>query len=138
MIGGQPFWRDIDALRVPVAALLEDASGESDGPRFVSAHTAITLASALFNVPRNAILSHRRDPALVRARAMVTWILRTVPVQPMSYPKIGRAMGGRDHTSIMHQHQIAIRLRLEDERFARTCEAICLHFGMSRRLPRGN
>lgn len=134
MIGGQPFWRDIDVARVPVPLLqLQD-----DNPRWVSPETAINLASALCNVPRADIVSERRQQEMVRARALVTWVLRTVPVRPMSYPKIGRALGGRDHTSIMHLHQVAIRRRLEDEAFRRSCEAICLHFGLSRRIPRGN
>ncbi len=136
MIGGQPFWRDQDAIRPVVSALLFEP--DEDGPRFVSVHTAIGLAAAMFGVQRHDIISARRHPELVKARALVTWILRNVPVQPMSYPKIGRALGGRDHTTIMHAHQIAIRLRLEDERFARTCRAICIHFGLSRRNRHGN
>lgn len=42
----------------------------------------------------------RRMPALVRARAEMALVLRQV--HRRSWPEIGEALGGRDHTTIMH------------------------------------
>lgn len=97
-------------------------------PRVLSPFTAIRLAAALYSVEENELVSHRRAERLVDARALVTWMLRTIPSTPMSYPKIGRALGGRDHTTIIELHRRAIRLRLADETFSRCCDALLHYF----------
>ena len=97
-------------------------------PRILSPLTAIRLAAALCSVEENGILSHRRAERLVDARALVVWMLRAIPSSPMSYPKIGRALGGRDHSTIIELHRRAIRLRLADETFSRCCDALLTYF----------
>lgn len=96
--------------------------------------TVIRIVAALYSIEETALISPRRAPLLVEARALVTWVLRAVPSEPVSYPKIGRALGDRHHTTIMHLHLIAIRLRLEDRAFARRCDAIDQYF----KLTEGN
>lgn len=134
MIGGQPFWRDIDVAPVPRAPVRE----EPVDPDYVAAATAIWFVCALWDVDQNALFSRRRADRLVQARALVTWILRTDPAGAISYPKIGRALGGRDHSAIINLHRMAIRLRLEGGEFARTCTAINMERGSSKETHHGN
>jgi chromosomal replication initiation ATPase DnaA len=102
---------------------------ERPEPRLVvGPFTAIRIVAALYSIEENALLSRRRDPLLVEARALVAWVLRTVPTQPMSYPKIARALNKQHHTSAIHLHLMAIKLRLEDEIFARRCTALETYF----------
>ena len=131
MMGGQPFWRDIDVPRA--SALISHAEQlhavelqEQAAQRgwLIAPHMAVRLAATLWNVDELALISHRRAIQLVEARALATWVLRNVPAQPMSYPRIGRALGGRDHATIINLHRMAIRLRLENEMFSKCCRAI--------------
>ena len=55
---------------------------------------------AIFNVTHNEICARRKDNDILLARqAVMYWAVR---LTGYSYPKIGRIMGGRDHTSIMY------------------------------------
>lgn len=113
------------AEQLCVVELLEAARP----PRLVvGPFTAIRIVAALYGIEENALLSPRRAPLLVEARALVTWVLRTVPSEPLSYPKIGRALGDRHHTTIINLHLMAIRLRLDDTVFACRCDAIATYF----------
>lgn len=134
MIGGQPFWRDIDVARVPSAPV----QTKPVDPDYVTAAQAIWLVCMLWDVDQNALFSRRRAERLVQARALATWILRTDPAGAISYPKIGRALGGRDHAGIINLHRMAIRLRLEGGEFARTCAAINMDRNSSRETHHGN
>lgn len=54
---------------------------------------------AVFHVTPKEIRSHRRKKEIMLARqAVMYWAVR---LTGYSYPKIGRIMGGRDHTSII-------------------------------------
>jgi chromosomal replication initiator protein len=61
-------------------------------------------------VSRMNIMSQRRDARFVEARWVAMWLAREMT--PLSYPEIGRALGDRDHTTVMHavagiRHRIA-------------------------------
>ena len=99
------------------------------GPRLiVGPFTVVRVVAALYSIEETALLSPRREQLLVEARALATWVLRNVPSEPMSYPKIGRVLGDRHHSTIINLHLMAIRLRLEDPAFARRCSAIAEYF----------
>ena len=49
------------------------------------------------------IKSERRSASLVSARHLLVWMLRALT--PASTPRIGRFIGGRDHTTIVHAVQ---------------------------------
>lgn len=120
MIGGAPFWRDIDVPRVPRPPLhLQPVD-----PDYGRAACAVWFVCLLWDVEQNDMFSHRRAERLVHARALVVWMLRTDPAGAVSYPKIGRALGNRDHTTIINLHRMAIRLRLESAQFAQACAEI--------------
>lgn len=127
MMGGQPFWRGSEAARMP----LPPRAAEPIVPPSLDPELVIRVAAALWNVTEIELVSHRRATVLVAARALVVWVLRQVPARPISYPAIGRALGGRDHTTIMNAHLHAVRLRLIDDRFDACCRAMQLHFGLT-------
>lgn len=58
--------------------------------------------SKVFN--SNDIFSRRRERRLVRVRQMVMYLSKQLT--PHSYPEIGRYMGGRDHTTVLHAAKI--------------------------------
>lgn len=124
MIGGQPFWRT-----QPEPAPVQSASAQQPG--WISPSAVIRIAAALYDIEENELLSRRRNPRFEAARALVAWSLRAIPAQPMSYPAIGRAMDGRDHSTIINLHRNAIRLRLTDLFFGRCCAALRMHFGLT-------
>lgn len=82
----------------------------------------LVLVSATweFAIDRTALLSRRRSALLVLGRAFAVWSFCTLG-EPRSYSEIGRIMGGRDHSSIVNLHQIALDRGLRDPGFAATC-----------------
>lgn len=93
----------------------------------IGAEMALRIAACEFRLNRADLVSRRRSAELVRARAFVTWALRTLGT-PLSYPKIGLALGGRDHSTVIHLHQKAIGLRLTDAGFADCCDRLAKRF----------
>jgi len=53
-----------------------------------------------FKVPLEDIMSRKRTKDLVIPRQVMMYLLRHEI--SMSFPEIGREMGGKDHTTIMH------------------------------------
>ncbi len=72
------------------------------------------------------IVGRRRRKALVRGRAAVSWIAREATLR--SLPQIGRAMGGRDHSTIINQLRRAEDLRAADPAFRRLTERLAAEF----------
>lgn len=123
MIGGAPFWRDGDQRQSPLPALRPVA----DRPVRVSPERVIAFVCQFYRIEETAFFAHRRADELVAARALVVWLLRQVPAQPMNYCQIGRAIE-RDRTSVMNLHKHVIVLRLQDRAFKRVAEAMRFHF----------
>lgn len=57
-------------------------------------------ACYIFGVTRSAIRSNRRSRDLILAKQFVMYW--TARLTDLSYPTIGRLMGGKDHTTILH------------------------------------
>jgi len=83
----------------------------------------VALVARHYGVPQKLLKSNSRKQCLVRARATVIHLAREL--SNASYEQIGRALGGRDHTTIMHnfrkvqqerQHDFAVQETLEDLR----------------------
>lgn len=104
-----------------------DTCGEE--PHLIGPSPEVIMAAACraFDVGQMALTSHHRNAALIEARAFVVWCLRSLG-RPMSYPKIGAVLGGRDHTTIMNLHTKAILLRMQDADFAAACRGIAERF----------
>lgn len=68
-------------------------------PGFRVAPRIIAAVEAADGLPPGAIVSHDRHGRLIPARFLAAWLLRE---HGLSYPGIGRALGGRDHTTVIH------------------------------------
>lgn len=60
----------------------------------------VTAVERAFAVERNDLMSHRRKKWIVGARCALCALLRDFT--DWSLPEIGRRVGGRDHTTIIH------------------------------------
>lgn len=60
----------------------------------------ISAVSAFYGVPIRDILSQRRTLTVVRPRQVAMYLSKTLTIR--SLPEIGRIIGGRDHTTILH------------------------------------
>ena len=56
-----------------------------------------------YRVPQKVLKSSSRRQSAVFARAMAVYLARELA--GLSYERIGRALGGRDHTTIMHNYR---------------------------------
>lgn len=60
----------------------------------------VTIVAASFHVRPNEIVGPGRNRGFTWARHAAVWLARNS--LPASTPQIGRALGGRDHTTILH------------------------------------
>jgi hypothetical protein len=86
---------DIDALRARVMALAPPAS-----PDRITVRRVLEVTAGHFGTTVDALLSERRTQSLCRPRQIAMFIARKVTGR--SLPFIGRRMGDRDHTTILH------------------------------------
>lgn len=88
--------------------------------------TAILEATGRhFEIPQANLLSKRRDARTAGARQVAMYLMRTDGRETL--PEIGRVLGGRDHTTVLHGcNKIERRLKLEDQLKA-DMEAIRAH-----------
>jgi chromosomal replication initiator protein len=74
-------------------------------------------ACQIFGVTRNQLLCARRHEGTVFARQFVMyWAIR---LTPMSYPLVGRLMGHRDHTTVLHGCRAYVAKRAAQGRYLR-------------------
>ena len=55
------------------------------------------------NVPQSQLKSSSRKQSIVFARGLIVFLARELA--NLSYEEIGRALGGRDHTTIIHNYR---------------------------------
>jgi chromosomal replication initiator protein len=66
----------------------------------------LTVTARYFAVTQAALISHSRRKSLVAARNATVYLARRLT--RLSYGEIGRCLGGRDHTTIMHaEHRLS-------------------------------
>ena len=68
--------------------------------QFPTIRFILSAVSTAYDVPMNDLLSPRRMARLVWARQVAMWIARELSCR--SLPEIGRHIGGRDHTTVLH------------------------------------
>ena len=94
----------------------------------IEAEVAIVLAARTFDAAPADMLTRRRSTKLVHARAFAVWMLRSFGRPQRSYPEIGRELGGREHSTIMNLHRMAIRLRMTEPGFGAACTGVAEHY----------
>lgn len=89
-----------------------------------SARIAAILESAalLFKVSRPEILGESRARQTVKARAAVAWVASKTA--GYSSPRIGRELGGRDHSTILNLFKRADHWRAQDDDYRETIDTL--------------
>lgn len=95
-------------------AFLLDASRE--GSSTPLAELVATVAK-YYSLPVRQVRSSSRRAPIVLARAVAIYLARQLT--PLSYDEIGRYLGGRDHTTVMHNYK-RIDSRLSSDRALRS------------------
>jgi len=72
----------------------------------------VALVAKTYGMPQAQLRSQTRRQSVVAARAMVAFLARELA--GASYDQIGRALGGRDHTTIIHSYRKIDRNRAGD------------------------
>ena len=85
---------------------------------FKPATTRIVLdvVSEATGISVAALCGDQRVAAIIRPRQIACWLMRQETTR--SLPQIGRAMGGRDHTTIMNAIKRVDQMRERDEVFS--------------------
>lgn len=82
----------------------------------------IAAAARVFDTTARCIKSDDRSARLTAPRYAVCYLAREMAGR--SYPLIGRALGGRDHSTIVHGHRRCIEMMARDERYAAKVELV--------------
>lgn len=83
----------------------------STNPQAVTAADCIKYICMTEGCTKADMLGHSRTYKLAYARQKITYLIRTYTA--LSYPEIGRRLGGRDHSTAIHSvHKISEHVRL--------------------------
>lgn len=96
-------------------------SAKSSAPQ-LRVETIIQAVASEFEVSRLDILSIRREARVVLPRQIVAYLAKTMTTR--SLPDIGRRLGDKDHTTILHSVRKIGRLMQSDAAFAARVEKI--------------
>lgn len=76
----------------------------------------LRCAAEWFEVSALDIVSSRRQSRVCHARQVAMWVCRTITRR--SLPEIGKAFGGRDHTTVLHSVKKVERRKEASQDFA--------------------
>jgi chromosomal replication initiator protein len=80
----------------------------------------IAVVARYFGVPQKTLKSGSRKQAVVSARATIVYLARELATA--SYDQVGQALGGRDHTTMMHSYRNIDRDRKKDWQLQETLD----------------
>jgi chromosomal replication initiator protein len=87
----------------------------------------VDAAAQEFDVPRESLMARDRRPAVAAARQVAMYLARELTEH--SLPEIGRGIGGRNHTTVLHAvNRIASAVRTDPE-LRRTVDNLRRHLG---------
>lgn len=82
----------------------------------------MAIVAASYGLDIDVLISRRRDRRADTARFAAVWIGRRITEQPLA--EIGRALGGRDYSTVTHALKRAAALRDQDGAFKAMCDRI--------------
>ena len=92
-------------------------------PRYTTmAETLLAEASEATGLPISRIQGGERSRKIATVRFAIFWVMREY--SGLSLPQIGRALGNRDHTTVMHACRRALVLRETDPEFRALCDRL--------------
>jgi chromosomal replication initiator protein len=111
-------------MRCPltVEVAINALQGFGPAPGSLSVDQIIEDVAQFYNLETKDLLGRRRSKDIVTARQMAMYLAREET--NASLPQIGRALGGRDHTTVLHGYQKVHAQVEEDDRFRREMLAI--------------
>lgn len=93
----------------------------------------VRTVAEFYGITAIDLLSQRREASIIRPRHVAMYLAKTITL--LSLPAIGRRMGGRDHTTVMHAvHKIAARMAV-DERLRDEIDLIIIRLAERHLLP---
>ena len=96
------------------AALALDGLGRSTSDRPPKPRDILGAVAAHFDVPPDDLVGKRRDARTSASRQVAMYLLRNDGRE--TFPEIGRLLGGRDHSTILHGcGKIERRLKIENQ-----------------------
>lgn len=90
--------------------------------RIQTVKSIVDMAAELWGVASSDIVGPLRAENIVEPRFAVYWVARHT--LPLTLPMIGRSVGGRDHTTVMHGIRQADRRRSRDLNFRQLTDAM--------------
>ena len=97
----------------PVAAVVDVVDSDEVLPAVPSVRDVQVAVCWYFGFRLTDFLSHRRTGKLIYPRQISMWLAKTLTMKTL--PQLGRAFGGRDHTTILHAVRKIENLRQTDE-----------------------
>ncbi|WP_370436611.1 helix-turn-helix domain-containing protein [Microvirga sp. TS319] len=91
-----------------IAPLWSHAALNLQDRRTATLVECLSAASRASMVPVHDMKTERRTQSLVRARQIAMWLATEFTL--MSLPSIGRSLGGRDHTTILHGSRVVAKV----------------------------
>lgn len=91
-------WVERQKSKTQWFAIVEDLGPEIPQPPAI--HEIVSACCRYFKMPRNEMLAERRTGKVVHARHVAMYLAKTITRR--SLPEIGRKLGGRDHTTVLH------------------------------------
>ncbi|MFT4571468.1 MAG: chromosomal replication initiator protein [Hyphomicrobiaceae bacterium] len=105
--------------------MLASVSGES--ARVITLDEIEDGVTVHFGLKPGELSARRRTKKVAEARQIAMYIMRNH--SGASYPVIGRQLGGRDHSTVIHAVQTVDKRRREDPRFRRMLETVTKSLG---------
>lgn len=102
----------------PSMAVAEIVTEIEEGPRKPTIREIGKCVAKRFNISMNELESSRRLAKIVRPRQICFYLARKLTAR--SLPEIGRRLGGKDHTTVLHGSRVIEQRISEDPELAQT------------------
>ena len=87
--------------------------GEDTAPDACGLGEILDAAAQEFGVERDALMARDRRPTVATARQVAMYLARELTEH--SLPEIGRGIGGRNHTTVLHAvNRVSAAMRTDD------------------------
>jgi len=80
--------------------ILSEIISRNQRRQVVSAEKVLKSIQKFYHIPIEDLVSRKRNKEVIKPRHVAMYILKNVV--GLSYPEIGRELGGKDHTTIIH------------------------------------
>jgi chromosomal replication initiator protein len=119
----------VAALEQRIAAFEAAAPGDGVPWGLRSVTAVVKVVAALTDISPAQIQGPSRARAIVYPRFIVAWVANRIVGQ--SYAGIGRALGGRDHASIIWAVRRSDELRASDPEFRAVSDMVAARFTLT-------